>query len=68
MVTEELNWVNGEARSKAGNLYSVVRLSDTVWITKWNGTQFPGWSYSKAHAEEVARQHLNDTKPKKGDL
>jgi hypothetical protein len=52
-----LEWQGSEARSAAGNLYSVCRLSDAVWQLRWNGTDLPGWYSSKEDAQAAAQSH-----------
>jgi len=51
----ELEWKDGEARSDLGDLYSVHRLSDSVWTTHWNGTQTTGWESTFEAAMAVAQ-------------
>jgi len=51
----ELDWQHGEARSAAGDLYTVHRLSEIVFTTCKNGTAFPGWKSTLEGAKAVAQ-------------
>jgi hypothetical protein len=59
VVVKPLEWEQGEARSSLGDLYSVHRLSENVWSTRYNGTAFPGWMPTEAGAIKVAQDHHN---------
>lgn len=55
----KLDWSCNEARSPAGDLYSVSALSETVWVTYWNGTALPGWKSTRPEAMAVAQSHMD---------
>jgi hypothetical protein len=53
-AAEALVWQFHEARTCSGDLYSVHRLSESVWQTCKNGTALSGWSPTKAEAQAKA--------------
>ena len=65
---QSLPWNNGEARSARGDLYEVVRLSQSVWQVRKNGTPFTGWHTSQGDARAVAeRAALSTPAPSRPD-
>jgi len=52
-----LNWDGRQARGN-GDLYEVGKLSDIVWVTMKNGTEFGGWKTTEREAKQVAQNNF----------
>lgn len=52
-----LKWDGREARGN-GDLYEVAQLSDIVWVTVKNGTEFAGWKTTEREAKQVAQNNF----------